>query len=66
MNPMLEILVFTLNAIIIYFLADWILRAIEKKRGEVIKHRQAVFFVIILALAMLTFRLLRVLLAAST
>jgi len=64
MNPMVEILVFTLNAIFIYFLADWIVRMIEARRGEVLKNRQIVFFAVILVLALVTFRLLRELLAA--
>ncbi len=33
---MMEILLFTLNAIVIYLLADWIIRTIEKKKGEVL------------------------------
>ncbi len=53
MNPMLEILVFTLNAIIVYFLADWILRQIEARRGAVLKNRQVFFFVIILLFALI-------------
>jgi hypothetical protein len=60
MNPALEILIFTLNAIIIYFLADWILRTIEARRGGVLKQRQLVFFAIILVLALVSFRFLRV------
>lgn len=63
MNPMTEILVFTLNAVVIYFLADWIVRMIEAKRGEVLKQRQIVFFAVFLVLALVTFRLLRELLA---
>jgi len=63
MNPVIEILIFTLNAIIIYFVADWIVRMIEARRGEVFKQRQVVFFVVILVLALVTFRLLRMLLA---
>lgn len=55
-----EILAFTLNAIVIYLLADWSVRAIERKRGTVLKQRQAVFFVIILLLAVVSFRLLKV------
>ncbi len=55
-----EILAFTLNAIVIYLLADWSVRAIERKRGAVLKQRQAVFFVIILLLAVVSFRLLKV------
>lgn len=65
MNPMVEILVFTLNAIFIYFLADWILRMIEAKRGAVLKQRQLVFFAVILVLALVTFRVLRELLSAA-
>ncbi|MDH3619589.1 MAG: hypothetical protein OER91_01775 [Gammaproteobacteria bacterium] len=63
MNPMVEILIFTLNAIFIYFVADWILRMIEAQRGAVLKQRQIVFFAIILVLALITFRLLKMLLA---
>ncbi|MGI9232806.1 MAG: hypothetical protein ACR2RD_04170 [Woeseiaceae bacterium] len=56
---MTEILIFTLNAIVMYFLADWIVRMIEAKRGEVLKQRQAIFFVIILALLLISFQILR-------
>ncbi len=66
MNPMFEILVFTLNAIVIYFLADWILRQIEARRGEVLKQRQLIFFAIILVLAVVSFRVLRVILSSAT
>ena len=55
---MMEIVVFTLNAIIIYLLADWIVRALEQRKGEVLKNRQVVFFVIFFALALATFNLL--------
>ena len=54
-----EILIFTLNAIVMYFVADWIVRRIEMRRGEVLKQRQAVFFVIILVLCLVSFQLLR-------
>ncbi len=55
---MTEILIFTLNAIVMYFLADWIVRIIEAKRGEVLKQRQAIFFVIILVLLLVSFQAL--------
>ncbi len=58
----MEILAFTLNAIVIYLLADWSVRAIERKCGETLKQRQAIFFVIILVLAVVSFRLLKMLL----
>lgn len=56
---MTEILLFTLNGIVVYFLADWILRRIEARRGEVLKQRQVVFFVIFLFLALTTFEVLQ-------
>lgn len=56
---MKEILIFTLNAIVMYFVADWIVRMIETRRGEVLKQRQAIFFVIILVLFLVSFQLLR-------
>jgi len=54
-----EILIFTLNAVVMYFVADWIVRMIEIRRGVVLKQRQAVFFVIILVLFLVSFQLLR-------
>ncbi len=62
---MSELILFTLNAIIVYFLSDWILRRIESGRGQVLPQRQIVFFVIFLALAMLSFTLLRQLLGPA-
>lgn len=59
-----EILLFTLNAIVIYLVADWILRVIEARRGEVLKQRQVIFFAVFLVLALVSFRLLRMLLTA--
>lgn len=59
---MTEILLFTLNAIVIYLVADWIIRVIESRKGEVLKQRQIWFFVIFLSLALVTFRLLQTLL----
>ena len=55
----MQIIVFTLNAIVIYFLADWIVRMIEIRRGEALKQRQVIFFVVFLVLALVSFRLLR-------
>lgn len=58
---MSEILIFTLNGIFIYLVADWIVRTIESMQGGVLKHRQIVFFVVFLSLALVTFQLLRIL-----
>jgi len=59
---MIDILLFTLNAIVIYLLADWIIRELEKRKGQVLKNRQIVFFVVFLALALISFNLLPMLL----
>jgi len=55
----MEILLFTLNAIVVYLVADRIVRIIETKRGAVLKQRQAVFFVVFLSLALISFNLLQ-------
>lgn len=60
---MSDLLLFTLNAIVIYLVADRIVVMIERRRGEVLKQRQVVFFVIFLMLALVSFRLLRMLLS---
>ena len=62
---MSDLILFSLNGIIVYLLSDWILRLVERKRGAVIKQRQMVFFVIFLALALLSFSLLRNLLGTA-
>ena len=62
---MSDLVLFTLNAIVVYLLSDWILKAIERKRGAVLKQRQVVFFVIFLALALSSFAVLRSLLAGG-
>lgn len=61
---LIEILLFTLVAIVIYLVADRIIRMIETKRGEVLKQRQVIFFAVFLVLALLSFRVLRILLTA--
>jgi len=61
---LIEILLFTLVAIVIYLVSDWIIRMIEARRGEVLKNRQVIFFAIFLVIAMVSFRMLRILLTA--
>jgi len=60
----MEILLFTLNAIIIYLLADWVIRTLEKRKGQVLKNRQIIFFGVFLALALISFNLLPMLLTS--
>ncbi len=61
---MTDLIHFTLNAIVIYLVADWLVRLIEKRRGGTIKQRQIIFFIIFLSLALISFRLLKSLLGA--
>jgi len=59
---MSDLILFTLNAIVIYLVSDWLVRLIEKRRGEALKQRQVVFFVIFLTLALVSFRFMKMLL----
>ena len=56
---MSELILFTLNAIVIYLVSDRLLRMIEKRRGAVLKQRQVIFFAIFLVLVMTSFGILR-------
>ena len=60
----MEILLFTLVAIVIYLVSDWIVRMIEVRRGAALKQRQVIFFAVFLVLALISFRVLRILLTA--
>ena len=62
---MSQLILFTLNAIVIYVLADRLVKLIEARRGAVLKQRQVVFFVIFLALALISFSALRSLLGPA-
>jgi TRAP-type C4-dicarboxylate transport system permease small subunit len=52
----MEIVLFTLAAIALYFAADWILRTLEARRGAPFKHRGIIYFAIILPLTLLVFK----------
>lgn len=60
----MEILLFTLVAIVIYLVSDRFIRMIEARRGEALKQRQVIFFAVFLVLALVSFRVLRILLTA--
>ena len=61
----LEIIVYTLMGIGLYFVSDWILDRLEVSRGERFKNRNIIFFLIILTLAFLSFSLTKFLLLAT-
>lgn len=59
---MSELILFTLNAVLIYLISDRLLHLMERRRGAVLKQRQVVFFLIFLVLALVSFAALRTLL----
>jgi hypothetical protein len=54
----MEIVYFTLVAVILYLGADWILNRIEAAAGQRLKYRNIVFFVMLLAMALSSFALI--------
>ena len=56
---MMSAIWFTIVAIILYVVSDWILERIEVSKGERLEHRSLVFFVILLTLAVTTFAVIQ-------
>jgi predicted PurR-regulated permease PerM len=52
----MEIVLFTLAAIALYFFTDWVLRTLEARRGAPFKNRSIIFFAIILPLTLVVFK----------
>lgn len=57
----MEFLYYTIAGIVLYFVSDTILERIEIKRGKRFENRSAIFFVIILVLAVGAFKAIEVL-----
>jgi len=55
----MEIVYFTLAAILLYFGADWILNRIEAAAGRRFEYRSIIFFAILLVMALTSFALIR-------
>jgi predicted PurR-regulated permease PerM len=55
----MEIIWFTLTAAMLYLVSDWIIRQIEKRRGQPLANRSVVFFLIFLPLVLITFELIQ-------
>lgn len=56
---MTQLVIFTINAIAIYLLADWALRILERRQGKQLAQRQVIFFLIFLALALISFSIIQ-------
>ena len=50
---------FTVAAVLLYLLSDWILNQIEIRRGERLENRSLIFFAIILVLSVALFNLIQ-------
>ena len=55
----MNILYFTLTAVLLYLAADWILNRIETAAGRRFEYRSLIFFAILLAMALTAFALIR-------
>ncbi len=51
-------LYYTVTAVLLYFLSDWILNQIEKSIGKRLKYRSVIFFAIIMSLSLTSFNLI--------
>lgn len=54
----MQFIAFTVVAIVLYFLSDWVINRIEIARGERFENRTLYFFFIILTLSFITFQLI--------
>jgi hypothetical protein len=57
-RSLMSIVYFTLAAVILYLLSDWILERVEVTAGRRFQHRSLVFFSILLTLSMTSFALI--------
>jgi len=55
----MQIIYFTLAAVVLYFAADWILDRIETVAGRRFEYRTLIFFAILLILALGSFAVVR-------
>lgn len=51
-------LYYTVTAVLLYLLSDWILNKIEQRVGKRLEYRSVVFFVIIMVLAVSSFEMI--------
>ena len=51
-------LYYTVTAVLLYLVSDWILNLIEKRVGKRLEYRSVIFFVIIMVLAVSSFEMI--------
>lgn len=62
----MQIVLFTVVAVGLYFFADWLLRVIEHYRGSPLPNRSLVFFAIILVATLVSFEIIQRLLQGAS
>lgn len=55
----MEMVYYTVVAVILYFVSDWLLNRIEHRAGRRFEHRTLYFFGILVTLALLSFAAIR-------
>jgi len=61
----MEAVYYTVTGVVLYLLADRILRAIEARAGRIFEHRTLIFFVLLLSMALVAFAVIRRLVPAA-
>lgn len=59
----MEAVYYTITAVALYFISDWILQRIEIAAGRRFEQRTLIFFAILLGLALISFAAIRAILA---
>ena len=57
----MQFVFYTIAALALYFISDWIVVKIEKSRGGSLKYRSLIFFAIIMVLSVSSFKLIEIL-----
>lgn len=55
----MEVVYFTLTAVLLYLFSDWLVRRVEVFVGRRLKYRSLIFFAILMGLAVSSFALIR-------
>lgn len=55
----MEIVLFTIVAVALYFASDWALRTLERVHGAPLPYRNVIYFVIILVFTLASFEFLQ-------
>lgn len=55
----MSIVYFTIIAVLLYLVSDWILERFEIRAGKRFEHRSLIFFAILLSMAITTFSLIQ-------